>query len=170
MIKFFKRLFNKLFSDYKAVSALVNQTLPEYPYRVLSIELEEDDFYTAVIQVKNKKEIFRMKPEEILASDALTDSFSQRDIRMLTYLGYLGINSPKYKILANRLSENDSKLLFAIRERGKKETLFKTASEISLDEKLVVGLHQKDAHMVGYVAASEKVAEEERQKKELKHS
>jgi hypothetical protein len=167
MINFFKQLFCKLSADYKSISTLVKKNLPEHPYRVLSIEQDESHNYIAVIQISNKNEIFRMQPEEILASDKLTDSFSQRDIRTLTYLGYLGINSPKYKILAKRLSENDTKLIFAIQERGKKSAIIKSASEISSDEKIITGLHQKDAQMIGYAMATEQIIEEKKQKIEL---
>ena len=167
MICFLKKIFYKFTKNYKSISALTKQSLPTHPYRVLSIEQDENDQYTAIIQIKNKNEIFRMKPEEILANDDITDSFSQRDIRMLTYLGYLGINSPKYKILAQRLSEDDSKLIFAIHERGKNKTIVKTASEISSNEHLIAGLHQKDAHMVGYATATEQVIDERKQKQNL---
>lgn len=152
---------------YKSISALTKKSLPEHPYRVLSIDQDEHDQYIALIQIKNKKEIFRMKPEEILANDDITDSFSQRDIRMLTYLGYIGINSPKYKILAKRLSADDTKLTFAIQERGKNKIMAKTAREISSNEHLITGLHQKDAHMVGYVTATEQIMSEKTQIRKL---
>ena len=85
----------------------------------------------------------------------MTDSFSQRDIRALTYLGYLGVNTPKYTILAHRLAEKDSKCVFAIKERGKQKTIIKTAEQISSDERIIGNLNQKDAHMVGYISANE---------------
>lgn len=45
------------------------------------------------------------------------------------YLGYLGINSPKYKILAQRISE-DNNIIFAIKKKGDKNIYTKTANEI----------------------------------------
>ncbi|EKD54009.1 MAG: hypothetical protein ACD_60C00132G0015 [uncultured bacterium] len=167
MIQFVMYSFLKFVSSCKPAFALIKKSLPEHSYRVLSIEQDDNNSYTVVIQMIKKGIIFRMKPEEVLANDNLTDSFSQRDIRALTYLGYLGINAPKYKILAKKLSENDSHLIFAIQERGKREPIIKTASEISSDEKFIVGLHQKDAHMIGYTVATERVVKEEKQKKDL---
>jgi len=70
------------------------------------------------IKVINKNISFTIKPDEILAKDSMVDLFSPRDVRTLTYLGYLGINSPKYKILARRLSENNDKTIFALQKRG----------------------------------------------------
>ena|SRR3990167_659918 len=121
MINFIMYLISKFVSSCKPAFALIKKSLPEHSYRVLSIEQDDDNHYTAVIQMIKKGIIFKMKPEEILANDNLTDSFSQRNIRALTYLGYLGINDPKYKILAKKLSENDSHLIFAIQERGNKK-------------------------------------------------
>lgn len=170
LFKYVIYLYSKLKTTYKSVTILVKKLLPQqyqHSFRILSIEQDENDSYIAIIQLVNKNTVFRMHPEEILASDSMTDSFSQRDIRTLTYLGYLGINSPKYKILAQRLSENDNKLIFSIQERGNKNYIIKSAGEISLDEKLICGLDQKDAHRVGYAIATEQVTEEKKQKQQL---
>lgn len=164
------RFFMKIASNCKTTLALIKNNLPEHPYRVLSIVQDDDKNYIAVIQVAQKGVILRMTPEEILENDKLTDSFSQRDIRTLTYLGYLGINSPKYKILAKRLSEHDSHLTFAIQERGKKKPIIKTAMEISSDEAFISGLHQKDAHMIGHTTATEQVIAEKEQMKLLREA
>jgi hypothetical protein len=137
-----------------------------HSYRVLSIDRDEDDSYTVEIQLINKNHTFRMRPEEILADDRMTDGFSQRDIRTLTYLGYLGINSPKYKILAQRLSGVDNKVVFAVKRRGSNKTMIKTANEIAMDEDFITGLPQKDAHLVGYTVATEQLLSESSQKQE----
>lgn len=167
MINYIAQLVLKIKTSCQSASTLIKKSLPKHAYRVLSIEQNEDETYVAVVQITNTSQVFRMSPEEILASDETTDLFSQRDIRTLTYLGYLGINGPKYKILAKRLCENDSSLIFAIRERGKKQPIIKTAREISCDDKLMSNLHQKDAHMVGYAIATEDAINEEKQKKDL---
>lgn len=136
-------------------------------YRVLSIEQNEDEDYFAIIQVINKSYTFKMKPEEILADDRMTNSFAPMDIRTLTYLGYLGINSPKYQILAERLSEQDNGLIFAIKEKGKKKALIKTAEEIATDEAILSKLSQKDAHRIGYTAAAQLAQKEKLLKEQL---
>ena len=136
-------------------------------YRVVEIKEDETGVYHATIQLINTRTIMTMKPEAILADDKLTDAFSPRDIRTLTYLGYLGINSPKYKILAKRLLENDKKLVFAIKQRGEEELLLKTAEEISTDEELLKNLDQKDAHTIGYTSGSQTVSDEKAQMAKL---
>lgn len=73
-----------------------------------------------MIQIIGKATTFVAKPEELLMDDAIVDLFSPRDVRNLTYLGYLGINGPKYKILAQKLSEQADQTLFAILKKGEK--------------------------------------------------
>lgn len=152
---------------FAILSSLLGQGTPKIHYRLLSVEKDENEDYLATIQVINKKAVFKIKPEEILGNDQLTDSFSSRDIRALTYLGYLGINAPKYKILAQRLSEQDQTLFFAIQEKGKKRPIVKTANEISADTELLKSLDQQDAHRVGFVAASEQAEIEKKMKAQL---
>ena len=168
MIHSISKQFYKFAKGCKSISTLIKISLPKYPHRVVSIEQNEEGNYVAVVQVVNKGQIFRIKPEEILACNTMTDSFSQRDIRTLTYLGYLGINSPKYEILAKRLSENDHQMFFSIKERGTNKYFVKTANEISSDQNFITGLRQKDAHMLGYATAIEQMNSEEIQKEKLK--
>ena len=99
----------------------------------------------------------------------MTDLFSPRDVRTLTYLGYLDINSPKYRILAKRLSENDNRMVFAIQKKGEKIPKIKTASEISQDKEILKHIDQHDAHMIGYTAASETMLDEQLAKEKLRN-
>ena len=161
------KIIAPIFSFFRKTKKMLSENIPAHTYRLISINKNEDGNYLAEIQLVNKSHVFTMKPEEILANDKMTDSFSQRDVRTLTYLGYLDINSPKYEILAKRLSEHDNKLLFAIKERGKKKPIIRTADQIALDEVLISGLHQKDAHLVGFTAATEHISQENLQKKEV---
>lgn len=133
-------------------------------YRVVEIIQEDDDQYMVKIQVMNKNLLFTAKPEELLAKDETVDQFSPRDIRTLTYLGYLGMNSPKYKILAKRLLENDNKLVFAIKKKGDKKIITKTADEMLKAKEIIESLSAKDAHLVGYAMASESAMTEKGQK------
>ena len=138
--------------------------------RIVEIEKDPQDNYLAVVQFVGKNKIFRMKPEEILANDDMTDLFSQRDIRTLTYLGYLGIHSPQYKILAKHLSERDNQLTFTIQKKGEIQPVEKTASEITLDKALLQGFTQEDAHMLGFASALEQANNEKIQKQHLLRS
>lgn len=162
-------MLKSLFNIFKKTRKLLQESRKHdaHSCRVIAIEQDKHDNYIATVQLINKSHIFKMRPEEILADDKLTDCFSQRDIRTLTYLGYLEINSPKYKILAQRLSEKDNRLIFAIKEKGKDKPIIKTAAELSSDENILKSLDQKDAHMIGYTFANENLITEKEQIMEL---
>lgn len=89
-------------------------------YRIVSIEQDDAENYYVVIQIIGKATTFIAKPEELLMDDAIVSLFSPKDVRNLTYLGYLGINAPKYKILAQKLSEKTDRTVFAILKKGEK--------------------------------------------------
>ncbi|OGT06658.1 MAG: hypothetical protein A2103_03570 [Gammaproteobacteria bacterium GWF2_41_13] len=133
-------------------------------YRVAEIEKDKNGEYEITIQLIGKSTVFKMKPEEILADDKMTDQFSPRDVRTLTYLGYLDINSPKYRILAKKLSEKDNRMLFALHKKGDKLLHVKTASEISQNKEILKQIDQQDAHMIGYMTASEMMQQESLEK------
>lgn len=136
-------------------------------YRVASIEQDKSGEYSVTIQMIGKAVAYTIKPEELLADDKMVDLFSPRDIRNLTYLGYLGMNAPKYKILAQQLSENCDHTLFAIHKKGDKKHSVVTAKEISSNEEILKNLSQKEAHMIGYAAATEQLMSERQQKEAL---
>lgn len=136
---------------------------PEFTpvYRLVEIIKSEDE-HKLVIQVVHKNITFKIKPEELLADDSIIDLFCPRDVRTLTYLGYLDMNSPQYKILAKRLTPN-SQVAFALKRKSDKKIIIKTPREI-VHEKMLNNLDATDAQLVGYTAATESVALEKKQK------
>lgn len=137
-------------------------------YRIASIiKNDGEDNYEILAQIIGTASVIKMKPEEILVNDDLTSRFSPLDIRTLTYLGYLDINSPKYKILARRLSEKDNRIIFALRKKGSKNVEIKMANEISQDSNVLKHLDREDAHMVSYIAGTEHALKEKTEKEKL---
>lgn len=153
---FFSKLYHILTNKYR-----------EPIYRIVEITKDSHDSYVAMVQVSNKSQAFQMRPEEILESDEMTNAFSPMDIRTLTYLGYLELNSPKYKILAKRLSEKDDRILFAIKHKNSETIDVKTALEIASDSEILHNLPLKDAHEIGYSLADEQRSGEQAQKEQL---
>ena len=139
----------------KNLGSLMEKSSKTPIYRVVEIERSHDNSYCIIIQKRYSSQTLKLKPETILSDDALTDSFSPRDIRTLTYLGYLGIHAPQYKILAKNLNKKDKKLHFELQQKGKKKTIVKTAEEIAKDKSILNKLSQKDAHEIGFVAATQ---------------
>lgn len=165
-----KHLFAYLKETKKSFSIhikkhVINVSTPTY--RIVSITQNTHDNYEVTVQVIGAASVLKMKPEEILADDDLTSRFSPLDVRTLTYLGYLDINSPKYKILARRLSEKDNKIVFALLKKGSKNPEIKVASEISQNSDILKQLNRDDAHMVSYIAGTEHMLEENLEKKKL---
>ena len=133
-------------------------------YRVLEILQDGEGSYTVHMQVIGKSLTFRAKPEELLSEDKVVDQFSPRDVRTLTYLGYLGINAPKYKILAQRLID-DNKVVFAIQKRGAKEVLIKTAEQILQEKEIINSMRPDDAKTIGYRGGAENLQDEKNEMK-----
>lgn len=150
--------------------AKVRETQSYTPaYRLEKISQTETDEYIVTVQIINKAVVFQTKPEEILANDRLVDQFSPRDVRALTYIGYLSMNNPKYKILAQRLCEQQDKVLFALRKKGDKKVIIKTADEILKEKDILHSLHAQDAQTIGYTIATENMLDEKKQKNQLKN-
>lgn len=160
-----KHIINKIKGIASYINAEREKDIYKPLYKVVDI-LETDGQHLAVIKILNKKVTFNATPEEILANDNLVDQFSPRDIRALTYLGYLGINSPKYRILARKLSQNE-KINFILQKKGEKKVIVKTAAEIVSESSLINSMNPEDAKTVGYTIATETISEEKKQKESL---
>jgi hypothetical protein len=146
---FLSRFFKK-FRQY------IKQDSNTYTPRLRIVEIFQDHHkdYFVVVQTIGKSITFKMKPEKILANDRLTNQFSPVDIRSLTYLGYLGINSPQYKVLAERFSE-DGNELFAVVKKGEIQPMVKTASEVLGDKAILSSLDKEDIARISFFAATE---------------
>lgn len=135
-------------------------------YRVVEIFKDDDDTYSALLQIINKNATFYAKPEEILADNNFVDCLSPRDVRTLTYLGYLSLNQPQYKILAQRLSEKSE--VFVMKKRGEKKPIIKTATEISKEMEMISKMNSQDAKTIGYAIANSEIKQEKLEKNEIK--
>lgn len=171
-----KKLIKKIYIAFKKSTQIVRNEAGYYKpvYRIVSIEKDDTDQYYITIQVIGKPLSYKTKPEKLLSDDKLVNLFSPIDIRNLTYLGYLGINAPKYKILAKQLSDEKGETLFAIKKKGEKNQHVVTATQISTNENILKELNQIDAHMIGFTTATEQASIEKQQKekimKQLKNS
>jgi hypothetical protein len=161
LVKFLTRTF-RIWKQLKDNSTSYTPT-----HRVINIEQDEKSDYIISIQLIGKNFVQKVSPEELLADDQMVNRFSPTDIRTLTYLGYLDINSPKYKILAKRLSKNHDQTLFALQKKGEKKYSVLTANEITKQEGMITSLSQEEAYMLGVTSAHEQQTTFEKQKKAL---
>lgn len=160
-------IFEKIRKCFLEIKKIKNEGTYKPLYRILEISKSEEDEYYATIQIINKNISFDIKPEELLAHDSIVNKFSPTDIRNLTYLVYLGINSPKYTILAKHFSTDNEKIIFSIRKKGQKKIILKSALEIIQEEGFIDALSSEDSKVIGYTAASESVLDDKKQKIEL---
>ena len=159
--------FKKYFHNILEVSQVNIAKTFKPAYRVVNIEQEKNGDYRVTLQIIGKNNIFKVKPEYILANDKMVDLLSPKDVRTLTYLGYLDINSPQYRILAKRLSQKDNKMLFALNKKGEEKFEIKTAHEIAQNKKILNKLDWKDIHMIGYTEGTEEMLDEQKEKERI---
>lgn len=164
-------MFNGIINYCKKMAVLISEINKKSTYvpiyRIVEIIKSDDEEYQVRVQLIHKNITFLKKPEDVLADDLLVDQFSPRDIRTLTYLGYLGINSPKYKILAQRLSQDNDKLIFALKQKGHNKVFIKTAEEIVNEQEILSSLDSRDASLISYTVGTESIQSENRMKKYL---
>ncbi len=149
-----KNLINKIKSFVAIIKMAREHNIYKRHYRVIEI-VNEDDLFTVHIQLINSSKTFLMKPEEILADDEFVAQFSPLDVRTLTYLGYLGINGPKYKVLAQRIAAQGD-LVFVIKQKGSNEVILKSSKEIIKDLNLLKNMSSDDISSVAYTELQEK--------------
>ena len=138
------------------------KSIVKIAYRVSDIIQNDKGEYKVVVQLIGKKEVFEMKPEEILANDDLTTLFHQHDIRLLTYLGYCGINTPQYKILAKKMLANEG-IELAIYDKKKESFSIKNIEEIPTnDAEIINNLVSQDAYELGFAHGRKSILEEQK--------
>ncbi|MFT3741532.1 MAG: hypothetical protein QM752_02495 [Gammaproteobacteria bacterium] len=155
--------FKKIIKQLAIVKKIL---LPVQKYKLIEIIIEKDEYF-ALIKLIKRNIIFRMKPEEILSKDSLVDKFSSIDIRTLTYLGYLEINKPAYKILEKKLSLDNDKIIFTLGKKNSKKIITKTADQIFREKDIVLNLNSEDSRIIGYTIASESILAENHQKETI---
>lgn len=152
MISLLIDFFKKCIRFYKDTNS---NYLHQVSYRIVDYFQNKEKEFVVQIQVLNKHFVFYSIPCDILKDDELVNKFSPLDIRTLTYLASNTINTPKYEIIAQRLSENNE-ILFAMKKQGNSNLILRRACEIMREQDIISGLSAKDAAQIGYALASDK--------------
>lgn len=121
-----------------------------YTYKISHIveEIYDDkDEKWVVVRVVGKSTIFKMRPNEILANDDLTETFGPKDVRTLTYLGYHNMNDPKYKIISEKTAKGGEKL-YLVKQKGNNK-IQPLKHEDMISEKIRKNLSTNDAFKLG---------------------
>jgi hypothetical protein len=155
-------MLKKLISKTKKILNTSTPPTKKIAYRVENIICDKNGEYKAVVQLVGKKDVFKMKPEEILANNKLTTLFHQHDIRLLTYLGYCGINTPQYKILAKKILANEG-LELAIYDNKGKSINIKNIDDIPTnDSETISKMESQDAYELGFAHGRQSILEEKK--------
>jgi hypothetical protein len=141
-----------LFKEYYKLKQEVTE---KAGYRLIKIDESNSGRVELTIQLIGKTTTFKATPEEILADDALTELFSAKDIRTITYFACQQIKKPKSQLVLKRFCEKLNRIVFGVSNVIKQDIEEKTAQDISLDKDLIKNLSPEDAHIIGFTAASE---------------
>lgn len=156
---------SKILQQYMQLKQELQQ---QQAYKIVGKETSEDGKLLLTVQLSGKSVTFKATADEILADDNLVECFSSKDVRTMTYLACeKKFNKPKNKIVFRDFCIKLNQMIFGVKKPGSEEINSKTAAEISADKDLLNDLEAKDAHMVGYMAASELEAKHSQQKDQL---
>ncbi len=123
--------------------------------RVIGYNKTSDKKYEVSIQLIGKSVAFKSNPRELLSDDIMLESFSKKDIKLLTYLACENAKAPTHEILGQKFIRNINKFLFRLKHNKTGIEIEKSAEEISSDPHLIKELSPEDAHKIGYVTANE---------------
>lgn len=148
-------------------------------YHELQMKAQQQDVYRIVhinekggkcildVQIVGKNIVFKASPEELAGDDKMMNCFSRQDVRTITFFACQEIKKPKYSLLLKEFCGKLNKMIFSLGSRDKAEKIYRTAEEISSDEELLNSLSQKEAHLVGFMTATEKAAQDQEEKQKL---
>lgn len=142
--------FSELLKQYKETQRENNA------YRIVEIKEKKDGSCELVIQIVGKNVTFKSRPEKLAADDQILENFSRQDVRTITYFATQEIKKPTYKILIHEFCSAFNKMIFSLKKKDKEEVIQKTADQISSDKELLSQLSPEEAHLVGFMSASEK--------------
>ena len=142
----------------KKIRNLLNNPSKDQPviYRVCEIIENDLGHFQVAVQIIGKSAIFKVRPEEILADDRLTACFHQHDIRLITYLGYCGINTPQYLIMAKQILKNED-ITFAIFDKDT-QSIKNTGTDFKINAAIIEKMKAKDAYEIGFMDGRKSVA------------
>lgn len=157
-------------SSGKKISDYINWIIKNYEeardyisqasHRIVGYEKNEVGRHEVLIQLIGKNVTFKIFPEDILADDSMTELFSKKDIRNLTYLACENLKEPKQLIVGQKFKRKANKFFFKLKHGKTGEEIEKSAEEISVDEDLINSMHPRDAHVIGFVTANEQIKKE----------
>lgn len=143
------------FKTYQQAYERIN---PPAIYRIVDIKKNQKQETILSVQVIGKAVVFHYSPVDIVRDDRLLESFSKQDVRTITWFAQQELTAPKFAV-TTQMTDGDQ-TIFRLQKTGETKYVEKNAQQISLDPDVVKSLSAEDAHLIGYVSASEKTLTE----------
>lgn len=136
----------------------IRKTHNDTAYRVIDIQ-KSNKKTILTIQISAKNTVFKATPQEIISQEDFLESFSKKDIRLISYLAF-SIKPKKSKIIIQEFCGKLNKTIFGIKISDQEKILRLSAGEISLNKEVLSSLSPDQALMVGYLLADESFSSE----------
>jgi hypothetical protein len=153
-----QKMLQQVVAWFKSYQQAYEQINPPAIYRIVDIKKNQKHETILTVQVIGKAVIFHYSPIDIVRDDRLLEGFSKRDIRTITWFAQQELTAPKYTV-TTQMTDGDQ-TVFRLQKVGDTKYIEKHAQEISLDPEMMKSLSAEDAHLIGYVSASEKTVAE----------
>jgi hypothetical protein len=155
-----KKISNYIKWMIEAYAELRAEQAGQVTHRIVEHNKDASGQHEITVQISGKNLVFKTSPQEIMADDRLLESFSKKDIRLLTYLACEDIKEPTHEVLGQKFIRNMNQFFFKLKHGKTGEEMEKSAEEISANPELIKQLSPQDAHKIGFVAAGDSVKKE----------
>lgn len=153
-----QKMLQQVVAWFKSYQQAYERINPPAIYRIVDIKKNQKHETILTVQVIGKAVVFHYSPIDIVRDDRLLESFSKQDIRTITWFAQQELTAPKYTV-TTQMTDGDQ-TVFRLQKVGDTKYIEKHAQEISLDPEMMKSLSAEDAHLIGYVSASEKTVNE----------
>ena len=160
-----KKISNYIKWMVEAYAELRAEQAGQVTHRIVEYNMTTSGQHEVAVQISGKNLVFKTSPQEIMADDRLLESFSKKDIRLLTYLACEDIKEPTHEVLGQKFIRNMNQFFFKLKHGKTGEEMEKSAEEISANPELIKQLTPQDAHKIGFVAAGDSVKKEKHLRK-----
>lgn len=137
-ISLYVQKFKDVFRKYKLEKS-------GYRYSLIDVTSQNNEIELHVILLGIKKQILRLKPEEIVYDDELLSEFSPCDVRAITYLSFQKyIKQEHYSLVIDKQYINKGETIFTVKDLNTNELFNIDAKKLYQDYDLLINLSKKD--------------------------
>lgn len=133
------------FHKFKDVLKKYKLEKGKYRYSLIDVTSNNKEIELHVIVVGIKKQILKIKPEEVVCDDALLSEFSPCDVRAITYLTFQKyIKTEHCSLIIEKQFIEKGETVFSIKNINTSELLIMSAQTLYKNYDLLINLSRKD--------------------------